>query len=69
MNFLRLALLATTAAAAAIDLPVAIQNSYRVVSIHLGTPAKEYKLLYDTGSSSAWVLDGNCAKNCANVSG
>ncbi|GME49418.1 putative nucleoside-diphosphate-sugar epimerase protein [Neofusicoccum parvum] len=65
-------LLAAAAAASAsvIDLPIRLQNTYASVEFQAGTPAKPYRLLFDTGSSSAWFVSSDCTDaSCPNLSG
>ncbi|KAH7051146.1 aspartic peptidase domain-containing protein [Macrophomina phaseolina] len=61
---------ATAVSASVIDLPVQIQNTYSSVELQVGTPAKPYRLLFDTGSSSAWIVNADCTESsCPNLSG
>lgn len=40
------------------------------MDFHIGTPAQEYRLLFDTGSSSAWFVSSDCTDtSCPNQSG
>ncbi|KAK7409656.1 hypothetical protein QQX98_008171 [Neonectria punicea] len=57
------------ATAATLDLPIIVNNGYKVVEFDIGTPAKTYRLLFDTGSASSWAVDGTCTTSCPNVSG
>lgn len=42
----------------------------RTIEVDLGTPGGPYDLLYDTGSTDLWVLDGKCTDDdCPNGSG
>ncbi|WYZ37666.1 hypothetical protein EsH8_II_001172 [Colletotrichum jinshuiense] len=69
-RFFSAAAAASVAAAAVLDLPIIVDNGYKVVDFGIGTPAKTYRLLFDTGSSSSWAVDNNCARStCPNVSG
>ncbi|KAK6223556.1 pepsin a [Colletotrichum tabaci] len=69
-RFFSAATVVSVAAAAVLDLPIIVQNGYKTVEIDIGTPAKTYRLLFDTGSSSSWAVDSECARStCANVSG
>ncbi|RGP76901.1 hypothetical protein FLONG3_4984 [Fusarium longipes] len=65
------ALLATSlfgsASAAVLDLPVYIKDGYKMVEFGVGTPAQNFRLLFDTGSSSAWMVDAECAETCTHV--
>ncbi|KAK6068236.1 hypothetical protein SCUP515_09731 [Seiridium cupressi] len=61
---------AAAASAAILELPVHIQNTYSSVEFQVGSPAKPYRLLFDTGSSSAWVVNTDCTDtSCPNSSG
>ncbi|TGO42810.1 hypothetical protein BHYA_0005g00750 [Botrytis hyacinthi] len=55
-------LLALTAAASAavLELPVHIQDTYSSVEFEVGTPAKPYRFMFDTGSTTSWVTGRNC---------
>ncbi|KAJ3542411.1 hypothetical protein NM208_g4118 [Fusarium decemcellulare] len=55
--------------AAVLDLPIIVDNSYSVVEVDVGTPAKTYRFLFDTGSATSWAVDEACAKECTNFSG
>ncbi|TKW57035.1 putative vacuolar protease A [Colletotrichum tanaceti] len=69
-RFVSAAAAVSVAAAAVLNLPIIVQNGYKTVQIDMGTPAKTYRLLFDTGSSSSWAVDSKCARStCANVSG
>ncbi|KAH6874409.1 aspartic peptidase domain-containing protein [Thelonectria olida] len=57
------------AGATVLDLPILVDNGYKVVELGIGTPSKSYRLLFDTGSSSSWAVDGTCTDTCPNVSG
>ncbi|KAK1463517.1 hypothetical protein CMEL01_13586 [Colletotrichum melonis] len=65
------AAVASVATAAVLDLGIIVDNGYKVVEFGIGTPAKTFRLLFDTGSSSSWATDSQClAKgNCNNGSG
>ncbi|OGM43266.1 hypothetical protein ABOM_008625 [Aspergillus bombycis] len=52
-----------------VDLPIHFRNSYASVEVDIGTPAQAHFLHFDTGSSSTWVVDQNCATTCPNGSG
>ncbi|CAJ0544424.1 Ff.00g036090.m01.CDS01 [Fusarium sp. VM40] len=66
------ALIATTALAGAasakvLDLPIIIKDGYKMVDFGVGEPAQHFKLLFDTGSASAWMVDAECAETCSHV--
>ncbi|KAH8587683.1 pepsinogen c [Bisporella sp. PMI_857] len=61
--------LSSVASAAVLDLPIWVKNSYSLVKVAIGTPAEEYLLLFDTGSSTVWVRDEFCVTECNNYSG
>ncbi|GLA33883.1 hypothetical protein AnigIFM63309_003906 [Aspergillus niger] len=61
--------LATAALGSVLDLDIKVQNGYRTIEVDLGTPGGPFDLMYDTGSSTLWVLDSNCTDDCPNVSG
>ncbi|KAF5666088.1 hypothetical protein FHETE_6389 [Fusarium heterosporum] len=56
-----------TASAAVIDLPISIRDGYAMVDFGVGTPAQHFNLLFDTGSTSTWIVDEECAETCAHV--
>ncbi|KNG91317.1 hypothetical protein ANOM_000359 [Aspergillus nomiae NRRL 13137] len=58
-----------TAWCATVDLPIHFRNSYASVEVDIGTPPQTHFLHFDTGSSSTWVVDQNCATTCPNGSG
>ncbi|KAJ6607895.1 aspartic peptidase domain-containing protein [Mycena sp. CBHHK59/15] len=67
---LALFLLSATARAAIVDLPIEVHNTWHSVRVGLGTPSVDHLLLFDTGSSSSWVVDVSCdAAECPNGSG
>ncbi|GJC87611.1 putative vacuolar protease A [Colletotrichum liriopes] len=69
-RFFSAAAAASVAAAAVLDMPIIVDNGYKTIQFNIGTPAKTYRLLFDTGSSSSWAVDSECAKStCPNVSG
>ncbi|OHF02554.1 hypothetical protein CORC01_02249 [Colletotrichum orchidophilum] len=70
-RFFSAAAVASVATAAVIDLPIIVDDGYKVVELGIGTPAKTFRLLFDTGSSSSWATDSEClAKGkCNNASG
>ncbi|RMZ74433.1 pepsinogen c [Pyrenophora seminiperda CCB06] len=53
---------ATTASAAVLELPVSFKNSYASVTFEVGTPSKEHRLLFDTGSASAFMTNTDCTE-------
>ncbi|KAK4238690.1 aspartic peptidase domain-containing protein [Achaetomium macrosporum] len=57
------------ASAAVLDLPIIIHNGYEMVELDVGTPPHTYRLMFDTGSASTWIVDKECAESCPNVSG
>ncbi|KAH7304261.1 aspartic peptidase domain-containing protein [Stachybotrys elegans] len=59
--------LAAGATAAVFDLPVIIDQGYKLVELEAGTPGEKYRLLFDTGSASAWMIDEHCAEQCPHV--
>ncbi|RAH50591.1 pepsin-like aspartic protease [Aspergillus brunneoviolaceus CBS 621.78] len=62
--------LATASLGSVIDLDIKVRNGYRTIEVDLGTPGGPYDLLYDTGSTDLWVLDGKCTDDgCPNGSG
>ncbi|KAI1841366.1 hypothetical protein JX266_012447 [Neoarthrinium moseri] len=72
MKMSRYSLLAfgATVSAALIDLPVHIQNTYCSVDFAVGTPAKPHRLMFDTGSTTSWIMSSDCtASSCKNTSG
>ncbi|KAF4806002.1 putative vacuolar protease A [Colletotrichum siamense] len=68
-RFFSAAAAASVATAAVMELPIIVDNGYKTVEFNIGTPAKTYRLLFDTGSSSSWAVDSTCKTECANVSG
>ncbi|KAL1797700.1 hypothetical protein ACET3X_004306 [Alternaria dauci] len=54
--------LATTVSASIIELPVIVRGSYSSVKLDIGTPAVEHRLLFDTGSSTIFVLNTDCTE-------
>jgi saccharopepsin len=64
-----LAVTATVASAAVLDLPVAIKNSYPSVRVDIGTPPREHRLMFDTGSSTIFIVNTDCTdKSCPHYS-
>ncbi|KAF8898264.1 putative aspartyl protease [Gymnopilus junonius] len=60
----------SAASATVLDLKISIRNTYSVVHVNVGTPAVDHALLYDTGSSTLWLVDSTCTTtNCPNFSG
>ncbi|KAM0546765.1 hypothetical protein ACHAPJ_010694 [Fusarium lateritium] len=60
--------LLSAASAAVLDLPVIIQDGYKLVEVAVGKPAHNYRLLFDTGSATTWIIDSECAQTCSHVS-
>lgn len=62
--------LAAAASAAVLELPIVSLNEYNSVVLDIGTPAKPYRLLFDTGSATSWVTGRNCTDSaCPSRSG
>ncbi|KAH6642683.1 aspartic peptidase domain-containing protein [Boeremia exigua] len=58
---------ASAAAAAVMELPVRIQDSYSSVALSVGSPPRTYFLLFDTGSSTTWITSTGCTEtSCPN---
>ncbi|KAH6994673.1 aspartic peptidase domain-containing protein [Fusarium venenatum] len=55
------------ASAAVLDLPVIIQSGYKMVEVGVGNPPQNYRLLFDTGSASTWMIDSECADTCSHI--
>jgi hypothetical protein len=53
---------AATVSASVLELPVAIGNSYASVNVDIGTPPKEHRLLFDTGSSTIFIVNTDCTE-------
>ncbi|RAR15892.1 acid protease [Stemphylium lycopersici] len=53
---------AATVSASVLELPVVIGNSYSSVKFNIGTPPKEHRLLFDTGSSTIFILNTDCTE-------
>jgi saccharopepsin len=51
---------ATTVSASVLELPVVIKNTYSSVKLDIGTPPKEHQLLFDTGSSTIFIVNTDC---------
>ncbi|KZM26671.1 aspartic-type endopeptidase [Ascochyta rabiei] len=59
---------ATAVSASVLQLPVVIENSYASVEFLVGTPPEPYRLLFDTGSASAWFTSTSCtAESCPSL--
>ncbi|KAK4236812.1 aspartic peptidase domain-containing protein [Achaetomium macrosporum] len=56
------------ASGAVLDLPIIVNNGYDMVELDVGTPPQTYRLMFDTGSASTWIVDKECAESCPNVS-
>ncbi|KAI0477485.1 pepsinogen c [Xylariaceae sp. FL0804] len=61
--------LASLASAAVFELPITFRNSYAIVDVEAGSPAQRHTLMFDTGSSTTWMVDAECAEECENHSG
>jgi saccharopepsin len=61
-NTKKLLVLAASASASILELPVIIKNTYVSVPISVGTPPKPYQLHFDTGSSTSWLLNTDCTE-------
>ncbi|KAH8200130.1 hypothetical protein TruAng_005701 [Truncatella angustata] len=69
MSGFTLLALAAAASAAVLEFPLHIQNTYSSVELEIGSPAKPYRLLFDTGSATAWMVNSDCtATSCPNLS-
>ena len=58
----KLLAVATTVSASVLELPVVIDNSYASVKFEIGTPPKEHRLMFDTGSSTLFVVNTDCTE-------
>ncbi|KKA31090.1 hypothetical protein TD95_001785 [Thielaviopsis punctulata] len=48
-------------------MPVGREDSYRYVNVGVGTPSVPHRLLFDTGSSTSWIISSKCTQsNCPN---
>jgi saccharopepsin len=54
---------AATVSASVLELPVLMANSYSSVNLNIGTPSKEHRLLFDTGSSTIFIVNTNCTES------
>ncbi|CVK98742.1 related to aspartic proteinase, pepstatin-sensitive [Fusarium proliferatum] len=52
------------ASAAVLDMPIVVQDGYKMVQVGVGKPEQDFLLLFDTGSASAWMIDSECATEC-----
>ncbi|KAF4975043.1 hypothetical protein FZEAL_8112 [Fusarium zealandicum] len=59
--------LIVAASAAVVDLPVIIEKGYKLVEVGVGKPSQTYRLRFDTGSASSWIVDSECAETCLHV--
>ncbi|KAL5117858.1 hypothetical protein ACEQ8H_004176 [Pleosporales sp. CAS-2024a] len=59
----RLLAAAATVSASVLDLPVVIKGTYSSVKLDIGTPPKEHQLLFDTGSSTIFIVNTNCTNS------
>ncbi|KAI3396079.1 hypothetical protein diail_496 [Diaporthe ilicicola] len=59
------------ALSAVFDLPIRLNNGYSVVEVEVGTPPVNHTLLFDTGSSTTWMIAATCDGTalCPNNSG
>ncbi|POS70479.1 hypothetical protein DHEL01_v211125 [Diaporthe helianthi] len=59
------------ALSAVLDLPIWLKNTYSVVDVEVGTPPVTHTLLFDTGSSTTWIIAAECDGTalCPNNSG
>ncbi|KAG8672009.1 hypothetical protein FPOAC2_05375 [Fusarium poae] len=55
------------ASADVLDMPIIVKQGYKMVEFGIGTPAQTARLLFDTGSASAWMVDAECAETCPHV--
>ncbi|UZP38171.1 hypothetical protein NXS19_005987 [Fusarium pseudograminearum] len=55
------------ASADVLDLPIFVKGGYKMVEFGVGTPAQTARLLFDTGSASAWMVDAECADTCTHI--
>lgn len=55
------------ASADVLDLPIFVKGGYKMVEFGVGTPAQTARLLFDTGSASAWMVDAECAETCTHI--
>jgi saccharopepsin len=53
---------AATVSASVLELPVIMDSSYSSVKLDIGTPPKEHRLLFDTGSSTIFIVNTNCTE-------
>ena len=59
---MRCLLAAATVSASVLELPVTVRNSYSSVQLNVGSPPQAHQLLFDTGSSTAWIIDTDCTE-------
>jgi saccharopepsin len=53
---------AATVSASVLELPVIMAGTYSSVKFDIGTPPKEHRLLFDTGSSTIFIVNTNCTE-------
>jgi hypothetical protein len=58
----KLLAVATTVSASILEMPVVIKGTYSSVKFEIGTPPKVHQLLFDTGSSTIFVLNTDCTE-------
>lgn len=51
---------AASVSASVLELPVVISNTYSSIKLDIGTPPKEHRLLFDTGSSTIFIVNTDC---------
>ncbi|KAF5968042.1 hypothetical protein FCOIX_11614 [Fusarium coicis] len=56
------------ASAAVLDMPIYVQDGYKMVKVGVGKPEQDFLLRFDTGSASTWVIDSECATECPHSS-
>ncbi|KAH9903595.1 hypothetical protein F4778DRAFT_780979 [Xylariomycetidae sp. FL2044] len=57
------------ASAAVFGLPIIVRNTVPGREVNVRTPAVSHTLMFDTGSSTPWYVDPECAESCDNFSG
>lgn len=61
-HIIKLLAVATTVSASIVELPVVVRDTYASVKLDIGTPAKEHRLLFDTGSSTIFLVNTDCTE-------